>query len=384
MPPLFSDAHTLWLQALAGGPLVLTLGLAAVLRPFCRRLGLGRAFGLWVLLGLAVSGGLAALAVLEALPTLAIPLGLALVALHGAFVRQVLQQLERAERLARARLDDEAARREVAERDSVQLRQSLAEREALAQRDALATERSRLLRVMAHEVRQPLHSAGAALQAVRQQLGAGVAADPVVLRRDMDRADQVLATVRDVLDNVLGAAQLIDRAQPLRPGPADLGFLLQMTVLDLPEQLRARVRLPPPQALRPLCVEPNLFRLALRNLLRNAFQHGGATGEVTLSLIERAAGGELGVAVGDQGPGMPLAQRQARQRAAAEWPAPAEVGAGRGQGLGLGLQIAQRVASLHGGRLELQAVEPQGLLAVLWFAAPAPARSALSRVPAGP
>jgi two-component system, OmpR family, sensor histidine kinase PrrB len=93
----------------------------------------------------------------------------------------------------------------------------------------------------------------------------------------------------------------------------------------------------------------------IENLLENAARHGRPGGHVRLCVSASAAGAEI--LVEDDGPGIPLAERERVVRRFA-----------RGQnatagGSGLGLAIVQAEARRHGGTLELSSSELGGLLA---------------------
>jgi two-component system sensor histidine kinase QseC len=88
---------------------------------------------------------------------------------------------------------------------------------------------------------------------------------------------------------------------------------------------------------------PELLGALLRNLVDNGLRHGATRVRVR---VEAAAGGAA-VAVTDDGPGIPAAEREAVLRRFHRLP-----GAGEG-GSGLGLSIAQRTVEIHGGRLAL-------------------------------
>lgn len=261
--------------------------------------------------------------------------------------------------------------REAAEQDVVQMRQTLAGQGTQAQGDAMVSERAHLLRIMAHEVRQPLHSAGAAMQAVNARLASSdQVLDDDRLRPDMAVAEKALAAAREVLDNVLCVADLLDRSGPLSPEPTDLGFLVEMTLLDLPQPLHRRVVVDAGgQAATRVAVDAQLFRLALRNLLCNAFQHGGP-GQVSVRLVAHRGAPEWSVAVQDEGHGLSEAAEAAVQALLlghSPWPPAPTRAAAHGGGLGLGLQIAHRVAQLHGGRLRCTVAPTGGLCVALCF-----------------
>jgi two-component system sensor histidine kinase QseC len=91
--------------------------------------------------------------------------------------------------------------------------------------------------------------------------------------------------------------------------------------------------------------DAELLGIALRNLVDNALRYGGAGGEVVISA--QRDGRRLDLQVSDKGPGVPpaelarLSHRFYRGRHQLE------------EGSGLGLAIVQRIAELHGARLEL-------------------------------
>jgi signal transduction histidine kinase len=218
-----------------------------------------------------------------------------------------------------------------------------------------------MLQILAHEIRQPLHNACGALQAAGQALRLappamvgtrpGHPTDEVMLR--LGRAEAVLGEVRAVLDNTLAAASLLSRSAPLVVQEVDIDFLVDLALGDLDEAQRRRVQVQWLTDLRQVEVDPGLLRLALRNLLVNAFGHGGAGVAVQLQVAERDAPPALLLTVADDGPGLPATAPVAGQRP------------------GLGLDIVRQVVALHGGQLDLQPNQPQGLRAVLVLPLPA-------------
>ena len=266
------------------------------------------------------------------------------------FLGMVLDITRRAESAAREAQVAETARRAVAERTADELRQ------LLQQRDTLAAERERLLQMLAHEIRQPLHNASGALQAAGQALRgpAPQAADVDQVAQRLGRAEAVLSDVRSVLDNTLAAATLLQRSAPLALQEIELEFLVALALGDLGEAQRARVQLVWHTDLRQAEVEPGLLRLALRNLLTNAFLHAGPAAHVQLQVAEQHEPPALLLRVVDDGPGLPSQVVPAAERRP-----------------GLGLTIVQQVMALHGGRLTLQPNWPHGLQAALVLPLPA-------------
>ncbi len=276
----------------------------------------------------------------------------ALAALYGnlGFVGMVLDITRRAEAGAREAQVAESTRREAAEGNAQALRL------LLAQRDRLASERERMLQLLAHEIRQPLHNASGALQAALLAMQASPAASVLQVSVQLGRAQTVLGEVRSVLDNTLAAASQLSRSAPLSVQEVDLDFLVDLALGDLGPAQRAAVQVQWQTDLRQAEVEPGLLRLALRNLLVNAFGHGGPGVVVQLQVSEQAQPPALLLRVVDDGPGLPDDQ-------------PADAAGDRRPGLGL--TIVRQVAALHGGRLDLLPNAPHGLQAVLVLPLPA-------------
>lgn len=218
--------------------------------------------------------------------------------------------------------------------------------------NALLGERSAMLDVLAHEVRQPLHNAQAALQSARGALaarGEGAAADPLA------RARRTLGTVLAGIDNTLAAASLLAGAQAIAQPEGDIAALLAVVVADMPESERDRIDVEHDARLRTGAMDSGLMRLALRNLLANALRAAPAGTRVRLAVRDREDPPALLFSVSDAGPGIPEALR----------PRLFERGA-RGAAMpgrsshGLGLYIVRRVMELHGGHAEVESTGEHG------------------------
>ncbi|MDH4391137.1 MAG: ATP-binding protein [Aquabacterium sp.] len=280
----------------------------------------------------------------------------AVAALFGnlGFLGMVLDDMHRAELQARQAQIDETASREAAEQTAQEL-QTL-----LAQRDELAEERESLLQVLAHEIRQPLHSAGLAMQGAVQVLRNPRSASATEVGAQLMQAQMVLGDVRSVLDNILAAATLLSRGMPLVRQDVALDFIVELTMGDLGARQLERLTVDWRTGVDTLEVEPGLVRLALRNLLINAFAHGGPGVQVRLCVDELPASNSLRLVVADDGPGITPAQLRD--------PAPLPGQPARRR---LGLTIVRQVMDLHGGQLVLGNALPRGFAAQLVFPLPA-------------
>ncbi|MBM0234452.1 HAMP domain-containing histidine kinase [Micromonospora sp. STR1_7] len=110
---------------------------------------------------------------------------------------------------------------------------------------------------------------------------------------------------------------------------------------------------------------PTAVDQALDALIDNAVKFSGPGGAVTVTVARRDHG--VALEVRDSGPGMTESQLgQATERF---WRAP---DAQNVDGAGLGLTIVAVLVDASDGRLTMRAGEPRGLVAGLWFPAPAP------------
>lgn len=209
---------------------------------------------------------------------------------------------------------------------------------------ARLSERSEMLDVLAHEVRQPLNNASAALQAaavVLERSGGSVAAAPLT------RAGAVLSEVQSSIDNTLAVAALLV-GHGLAREDSDIDALVAVAIADLPPAEAGRVRVERATSTRTAAMDASLMRLALRNLLANALKYSPRQAPVLVRVADSDEPLALLIDVIDAGPGIP-AERLARlfERADRRPPSP---GARR---QGLGLYIVRRVMELHGGSVQL-------------------------------
>lgn len=167
----------------------------------------------------------------------------------------------------------------------------------------------------------------------------------------------------DQIDEAVG--QFLDFARPEGAEPDQPLFLHalgQEVAWDLAgPQHAVTLDLPP---VPPVLGRPRALRRVLSNLLGNAWRHGQAP----VSLHTGQADGGVWIEVRDQGPGIAAADAQRLRQPFVR----GETARGGAPGTGLGLAIVERIAQLHGGRLELRPGPQGGLCARLWLpAAPA-------------
>jgi len=204
-------------------------------------------------------------------------------------------------------------------------------------------ERTEMLDVLAHEVRQPLHNASAAMESARSVLGndgRGESSELVL------RAQAVLAEVQRSLDNTLAVASLLARPDPIHLDDADIDTLIGVAVADMPSSERSRIQVVRETATRTVLLDVSLMRLALRNLLSNALKFSPPDAVVRVRIADSDEPLGLLIDVSDSGPGVsPELRPRLFMRGGR--------GSGRGSGHGLGLYIVHQVMKLHQGSVDL-------------------------------
>ncbi|MBA8907849.1 HAMP domain-containing sensor histidine kinase [Aminobacter sp. NyZ550] len=190
-------------------------------------------------------------------------------------------------------------------------------------------QRNRFLTDAAHELRTPI-----AILRTRAEL---LREDPESARllTDIERLSNLAQQLldRQVLDQSAGAREVVDLVAFARHLAADFAPLALGAGYDFTFEPLATSVL--------VNIQPLQIQQAVTNLLRNAIDHGG--GEGTISVVVDGRGG---VEIHDEGPGIPDDEHERvfqpfyRLRP-------------RNSGAGLGLNLAREIARLHGGSVEI-------------------------------
>jgi PAS domain S-box-containing protein len=215
---------------------------------------------------------------------------------------------------------------------------------------ALLQERTEMLDVMAHEVRQPLSNASAALQSAQRVMPR---MDDEFASEQIVRAQAVLGQVLTSLDNTLAVASLLARPDPIQRDDADIDTLIAVVVADMPSEERSRIRVHRDTTTRTALMDMSLIRLGLRNVLSNALKFSPAGSPVQVRIADSDVPLALLIDVSDCGTGIPARLRPSLFTRGAR-------GAGGKNGHGLGLYIVKQVMTSHGGTVELVRTGPQG------------------------
>ncbi|MES2928942.1 MAG: ATP-binding protein [Pseudomonadota bacterium] len=212
-----------------------------------------------------------------------------------------------------------------------------------AEVEVLLRERTEMLYVLAHEVRQPLNNASAAMQSAQAEMrgaGMGGASERVV------QAQAVIGQVLTSIDNTLAVASLLARPDSIALDDTDIDTWIRIVIADLPESERSRIQVLRETTTRTVVMDMSLMRLALRNVLSNALKFSPNGSKVVVRVADSDEPLALIVDVTDTGPGFSselqdkLFTRGAR-------------GDHKNAGHGLGLYIARQVMQLHGSTVEV-------------------------------
>lgn len=210
--------------------------------------------------------------------------------------------------------------------------------------DRLLKERSEMLDVLAHEVRQPLNNASAALQSAKASLSG---LKDLAATQRVDRAQKVMNQVMANIDNTLAVAALLAQSTLIHRQDTDIDTLIGVVVADMPADERPRIQVQRLTSTRTASMDMSLMRLALRNVLANALKFSPPDEPVCIRISDSDAPLALIIDVVDQGPGVAAEVR----------PHLFERGAHAHHqtqpGHGLGLYIVRRVMELHGGQVGL-------------------------------
>lgn len=218
------------------------------------------------------------------------------------------------------------------------------------QLQTLLRERTEMLDVLAHEIRQPLNNASAVLQSTQSALrakGDEIVSEQVVL------AQAVLGEVLSSLDNTLAVASLLARPDPIQRDDADIDTLIAVVIVDMPAAERGRIQVHRETHTRTVFMDMSLMRLALRNVLSNALKYSPQGSKVLVRISASDEPPAILIDVSDSGAGIPpelIPRLFTRGANSGE----------RQDSLGLGLYIVERVMSLHAGSIEPLRTGPSG------------------------
>lgn len=188
---------------------------------------------------------------------------------------------------------------------------------------------NRFLMDAAHELRTPIAILRTRAELLKEE------PQSLRLRQDIERLSHLAQQLLDhqLLDRPTNHREVVDLAELARRVAADFAPLAIEAGYDLAfEPPRGKVE-----------VEANVLQIeqALANILRNAIEHSGGRG--TITVVVDAAGG---LEVRDEGPGIPVEEHKNVFE-------PFYRLHPLSRGAGLGLNLARQIAQLHGGSIAI-------------------------------
>ena len=271
-------------------------------------------------------------------------------ALVGGFVYWRTSYLER----IRDRLEQEVAERtSEVQRQKHQL--TVYNRELLRTNDQLrrtVEEKSRLLGVAAHDLKNPLFGIRALSEIVleNEELGPRVARKMNLIR---ESADEAMTLIDDLLASAASSAQT-----QIDTEPVDLGPLTQWVVHSFEphaERKNQELRCSVSDAACVVAGDKRKLREAISNLVSNALKYS-PPGEAVDVFVNRE-NGRVKVAVADDGPGL---SESDQQRMFAPFQRLTPNPTGEESSSGLGLYIVKQIVELHDGAIEVESTRGEG------------------------
>lgn len=234
--------------------------------------------------------------------------------------------------------------------ERLRLEDQLRDVSVLRERDRL---RAALLSSIGHDLRTPLTSVAASIDALAKE-------HPDAEAMPVARAD--IARLRRFLDNLLDMVRIDTGALNISLEPIDLTDAVASAVHDLKDLLRGNhIDLRVPANLPLVEADPVLLHHILINLLANAAIHGGAG---PIEIIGERTPDAVALSIRDHGPGLEVgAERRVFDTFAQG------TGSDRHGGSGLGLAIAKGFADAMGLTISASNAEDEGALFRLTFAA---------------
>jgi two-component system, sensor histidine kinase LadS len=202
----------------------------------------------------------------------------------------------------------------------------------------LRVEQRDFLTLVSHELRNPMAIISASTDNMARDHSLGDQA-----RNRVHKIQRASGRIQELMEQFLSNERLLQDSHTLQYADHDLRALCKSAAADLPEPALPTLawRNGTPIA---LCCDGELVKVAVYNLMVNAWRHAGAQAPIEIST--GANHSECWVEVADRGPGIPadeqanLFKRFHRGHQSVDKP-----------GTGLGLYLVKTIAERHGGRV---------------------------------
>lgn len=227
--------------------------------------------------------------------------------------------------------------------------------------------RERMLSVVAHDLRNPLALVAMSAEMLLELLPAGA---ETYQGRRLSHILQATQRMQRLVEDLLDVTSYEEGSFSLRVAPlsaAELFAEVEATFRPVAESRSIHLEVHGQPDAPPLHADGDRLLQVLSNLLGNAMKFTPSGGSVRV--LWRESGGELCVAVTDDGPGIP--PESLPHVFSAFW----QVSNARRAGVGLGLWIARSVVEAHGGRIWVDSRPGEGTtfhFALPWASPPSP------------
>ncbi len=229
---------------------------------------------------------------------------------------------------------------------------------AMAQRDRLEASRRDLIAAVSHDLRTPL----ASIRAMVEALNDGIVSDPDTISRYLHTIQNEAHHLTTLIDDLFELSQIDAGVLRLNFEPTSLADLVSDALQSMsPQAEKKNVRLQgnvegiPP---RVLLDAPRMQRV-LYNLIQNAIRHTPADGAITLTV--RGTPTRVELMVTDTGEGIRESDLpHVFDRFYRGEPARTRDSRAATPGTGLGLAIAKGIVEAHGGTISAMSVPGEG------------------------
>jgi nitrogen fixation/metabolism regulation signal transduction histidine kinase len=205
---------------------------------------------------------------------------------------------------------------------------------------------SEVARRVAHEIKNPLTPIRLSAERIAKRWRTS---EPDV-GETIERGTRVIVEEVNFLKSLVDEFSRFARLPRMRQEPADLPALARSAV-RLFEGARdgVTIRVESHLSRETITVDPEQIRRALINLIDNAIDACGASGEIVVALSETA--GAVHLSVTDTGRGVPVRDRE--KLFLPDFTT-------KGRGTGLGLAIVSRIVADHNGTIRVEDNRPRG------------------------
>ena len=226
------------------------------------------------------------------------------------------------------------------------------------EREMLEVSRRTLIASVSHDLRTPL----ASMRAMVEALNDGIVSEPETVSRYLRTIQNETLHLTTLIDDLFELSQIDAGALQLHVEPASLSDLLSDALESMSaqaERKQIQIQSHVEGDLPRVPLDAPRMQRVLYNLIQNAIRHTPADGTITLTLRGNPGGVELTVA--DTGEGIPGADLpHIFDRFYRGEPARTRDSSSAAPGAGLGLAIAKGIVEAHGGSISASSVPGTG------------------------